>query len=93
MELLKTIKSLSRGRAVVAQQAHNLEVVGSTPTPATNHGAVVYRLGHLVFNQVSRVRLSAALLTFWEHSLMDEYRLVTPEIRDRDPLFPLTIGP
>ena len=63
MELLKTIKSLSRGRAVVAQQAHNLEVVGSTPTPATNHGAVVYRLGHLVFNQVSRVRLSAALLT------------------------------
>lgn len=25
-------------------------------------GAVVYRLGHLVFNQVSRVRLSAALL-------------------------------
>ncbi len=25
----------SRGRAVVARQAHNLEVVGSSPTPAT----------------------------------------------------------
>ena len=26
---------LLRGRAVVARQAHNLEVVGSIPTPAT----------------------------------------------------------
>ncbi len=26
---------LSRGRVTVARKAHNLEVVGSTPTPAT----------------------------------------------------------
>ena len=29
----------SRGRAVVARQAHNLEVVGSNPTPATAKSA------------------------------------------------------
>ena len=27
----------------------------------------------------------------WEHRLMDGYRLVTPEVRDRDPLFPLIL--
>ena len=27
--------TITRGRAVAARQAHNLEVVGSNPTPAT----------------------------------------------------------
>lgn len=30
-------KVILRGRAVVARQAHNLKVVGATPTPATKH--------------------------------------------------------
>lgn len=32
----KLHKPLSRGRAVVARKAHNLEVAGSIPAPATN---------------------------------------------------------
>ena len=33
---LQDKENLSRGRALVARQAHNLEVVGSIPAPATN---------------------------------------------------------
>ena len=34
--LLIVVKIKPRGGAVVACQAHNLEVAGSTPAPATN---------------------------------------------------------
>ncbi len=34
MRVVRYVSSL-RGRAVAARQAHNLEVVGSNPTPAT----------------------------------------------------------
>ncbi len=33
------LHSKSRDRAVVARQAHNLKVGGSTPSPATKHGS------------------------------------------------------
>ena len=35
LDHLVVLQVLSRGRAVVARKAHNLEVVGSNPTPAT----------------------------------------------------------
>ena len=34
-----TSNNISRGRAVAAHQSHKLEVVGSSPTPATNSAA------------------------------------------------------
>lgn len=37
-------------------------------------------------NMISSDSLSVLL---WSHRLMDGYRLVTPEVRDRDPLRPL----
>lgn len=37
MRPLRYERSMSRGRAVVARKAHNLEVVGSIPTPATRN--------------------------------------------------------
>ena len=38
---------ISRSRAVVARQAHNLKAVGSIPTPATNEFQPVSRLAFL----------------------------------------------
>ena len=35
---------ISRGRAVEARQAHNLKVVGSNPTPATNSTFIFYNV-------------------------------------------------
>ena len=35
MAILGRLSNAVRGRAAVARQAHNLEVVGSNPTPAT----------------------------------------------------------
>ena len=53
MQLIKTeslsvlSQILSRGRAVVARQAHNLKVVGSNPTPATKFGEKMLGEHHL----------------------------------------------
>ena len=38
-KLFVPLHSQSRDRAVVARQAHNLKVGGSTPSPATNNGS------------------------------------------------------
>ena len=35
MKVVETFKNISRDRAVVAREAHNLEVGGSNPSPAT----------------------------------------------------------
>lgn len=44
--------------------------------------------GDLISSSIGRAR-SKNPSRLWSHSLMDEYRLVTPKIRDRDPLRPL----
>ena len=41
---------LSRGRAVVARRAHNPEVVGSNPTPATNPSAFTFEAKSGIIN-------------------------------------------
>ncbi len=47
MRVSKITKTTSRGRAVVAREAHNLEVVGSIPTSATKKNVLTFCNNHI----------------------------------------------
>ena len=47
--LCRGAENIRRGRAVVAREAHNLKVGGSTPPPATNFNLIT--MGHLTWKQ------------------------------------------
>ena len=64
---------MSRGRAVVARQAHNLKVAGSIPAPATKkHRKNLQVLGDFLFiltHERNRVSMFHRLVTAMSHLL------------------------
>jgi hypothetical protein len=53
--------------SLVARRAHNPEVAGSNPAPATNHGPMVKWLRHRPFTAATRVRIPVGSPK-WAHS-------------------------